>query len=234
MHVRCIGCNPPPLSAHLRKAWCPEASLVGGRARSGGGAPDPEYHWASRTRQGWLWALPAAVPPAGQQPPRLASYQVLLPQSHSAAEKEPAAWQRSPTPHCLLRGGSGHRWEDDRGRAGREKRVDVWYCAVDRSRFSNGTLLLKKCTNFERTVLNFTLFLCSAVFADDILIWHLIAFCFEPHKSCNFGKLLLQYCKVLKLHRSLYGAPVLSGYSVRLVKSSALGWMPFEKCLGGL
>lgn len=90
-------------SCPLRKAWCPEAPLVRGRACSSRGALDPKHHRASCPRQGWLWALPAAVPLIGQQPSWLASHQVLLPQPHPAVEEKSAAWKWAAAPHCLLR-----------------------------------------------------------------------------------------------------------------------------------
>jgi len=134
----------PPLLA-CRKARRPEAALVGGGAYGGGGAPEPEHRWAPRSRQGRLRALPATVPPAGHQPPRLESHQVLLPQSHPAAEEEPAAGKWAHAAHRLL------------------KRVCVCVCvwgggAGDQSRFSNGTQLPRKLTSSELMVLHFSLF----------------------------------------------------------------------------
>lgn len=141
-----VKTRPLHSSLPCRKAGSPEASLVRGGARGGRGAPDPKHHRAPGPRQGRLRALPAAVPAAGQQPPRLASHQVLLPQPHPAAEEKPAARQRPLAPHCLLKRGSV------RGREGKLEGGDVWCGAADQSRFSNGTLLPRKCTNFERTV----------------------------------------------------------------------------------
>lgn len=139
-----ITCNPHQSFLSCRKARSPEATLVWGGEGSGRRAPNPKHHWAQSPCEGGLRALSAAVPPAGQQPPRLAGDQVLLPQPHPAAEEEPAPWERAPAPHRLLR-----------GRRGR------WCVSADRNRFSYGTLLSRRCTNFQKKVLNFTLLFSS-------------------------------------------------------------------------
>lgn len=62
-------------------------------------------------------------------------------------------------------------------RGGREglEREDVLCVAADQSRFSNGTLLPRKCTNFERTVQNFTLLIARLCF---VCFFGCFCFCF--------------------------------------------------------
>lgn len=150
-----------------REARCSEASLVWGGASRSWGAPNAKHQRAQSPSKSRLRALPAAVPPSGQQPPRLASHQVLLPQPHPAAQEKPATWKWPPATHCLLREGGGG-----------ERRGQAW------CRFLNGSQLPMKCTTFEKTVQNFIELLSFLdTVSDSTMIWVSNFFCCSTLRS---------------------------------------------------